>query len=223
MPSEQCDNLFDAQRQHWESKFTAKPSMFGDSPSDAAQQALQVFRQAGVRNVLELGAGQGRDTLLFAESGFEVTALEYSRQGIAGIDQRAASKGLAKSIRALCHDVRQPFPLASESFDACYSHMLCCMAMTDQELDQLFAEMHRVLRPGGLSIYTVRNLHDPLYGTGIKRGQDTYEISGGFIVHFFSEAMVHRLATGCRVLSVDDFEEGSEPKRLFRVTMCKSG
>ena len=96
--------------------------------------------------------------------------------------------------------------------------MLLCMALTTEELERLAADVRRVLRPGGLQVYTVRTTTNADYGTGIDRGDDMYEV-GGFIVHFFSRELVERLASGFDLLEVAEFEEGALPRRLFRVTL----
>jgi hypothetical protein len=100
--------------------------------------------------------------------------------------------------------------------------MLYCMALGTPELETLSLEVWRVLKPAGLNIYTVRHTGDPQYGTGIARGEDMYEISGGFIVHFFSREKVEYLAKGFDILSIDEFEEGTLPRKLFRVTLRKN-
>ena len=78
--------------------------------------------------------------------------------------------------------------------------------------------MRRVLRPGGMHVYTVRHTGDAHYGVGTPHGQDMYE-NGGFIVHFFDRALVERLAAGSTLLEVTAFEEGALPRRLWRVTL----
>jgi len=79
-------------------------------------------------------------------------------------------------------------------------------------------ELRRVLRPGGLVIYTARTTADAHYGTGTPRGDDMYE-HGGFIVHFFNRALIEHLAAGFELIDVSDFTEGELPRRLARVTM----
>ncbi len=93
------------------------------------------------------------------------------------------------------------------------------MALTT-EIQFLSDEIKRVLKPRGLNIYTVRHTGDAHYKQGIHRGEDMYEV-GGFIVHFFSRERVGLLAKGHEVLSVDEFEEGGLPRKLFRVTLRK--
>jgi cyclopropane fatty-acyl-phospholipid synthase-like methyltransferase len=56
--------------------------VYGDQPSEAAVHAAGVFRMAGAREVLELGAGHGRDALFFARSGFAVRATDFSPAGL---------------------------------------------------------------------------------------------------------------------------------------------
>jgi len=96
--------------------------------------------------------------------------------------------------------------------------MLFCMALTTGEIECLAAELRRVLRPGGLVVYTARTTADAHYGTGTPRGDDMYE-HGGFIVHFFDRALIDRLAVGFELIDVTDFTEGELPRWLARVTM----
>ena len=211
----------DAQHLHWTKTLSNKPEMFGDEPSNPARKAAEVFRKEGTTKVLELGGGQGRDTMFFAQSGFEVTVLDYAESGVEAITQKAQTLELSQSITAICHDVRTALPFGNDSFDGCYSHMLYCIALTTSELEFLSEEVRRVLRSGGLNIYTVRHTHDLDYGKGIERGEDMYEV-GGFIVHFFSKEKVEHLAEGHEIIEIDEFEEGRLPRKLFRVTLRKN-
>jgi SAM-dependent methyltransferase len=211
----------DEQRQHWSVTFAAHPEMYGREPSEAAVAAADAFAAAGATTVLELGAGQGRDTLYLARRGFHVHALDYAPEGVDAIDGKAAASGLADRVTVELHDVRERLPLAAAGVDACYSHMLLCMALTTPELEELVAELQRVVRPGGLVVYTVRTTDDAHYGAGIAHGDDMYE-HGGFVVHFFDRALVDRLSAGFELVDVTEFTEGELPRRLVRVTMRRT-
>jgi hypothetical protein len=63
---------------------------------------------------------------------------------------------------------------------------------------------------------------DPDYGKGIHRGEEIYEVNS-FVVHFFSREKVFSLARGWEIRSIDEFEEGRLPRKLFRVTLRKPG
>ena len=58
----------DQQSQHWEANFLSKPEMFGLEPSIAAKKALKSFKEENIKNIVELGAGLGRDTVFFAKN-----------------------------------------------------------------------------------------------------------------------------------------------------------
>jgi hypothetical protein len=93
--------------------------------------------------------------------------------------------------------------------------------LTTAELTTLSAEIRRVLQPGGINIYTVRNIHDAHYGQGIHRGEDMYEM-GGFMVHFFREEQVQQLAHGYEIVDMTEFTEGTLPRTLWCVTLRKT-
>lgn len=214
--------VLDAQRLHWENTLSTKPEMFGVEASSPARYAAEFFKKENRKKILELGAGQGRDTLFFAQNGCEIYALDYSKSGLIDIMCKTHALGLSKFVRVIRHDARKPLPFIDDAFDACYSHMLYCMALTTSELEFLSDEVRRVLKTGGLNIYTVRHTNDPDYRTGIHRGEDMYE-AGRFTVHYFSRQKVEHLARGYEIVSVDEFEEGRLPRKLFRVTLRKHG
>jgi SAM-dependent methyltransferase len=113
-------------------------------------------------------------------------------------------------------DVRRPLPMADASTDAVFAHMLLCMALSTEEIFALVAEIRRVLRPGGIFVYTVRHTGDAHYQAGTAHGDDIYE-HGGFAVHFFPPRLVDDLAEGWKLQEIHAFEEGELPRRLWRI------
>ena len=190
--------------------------MFGLEPSHPAKKALDIFKENKLSNVIELGAGLGRDSIYLGKNSINLTALDYSENGLKILDQKIKNENLSSSVSTLKFDIRDNLPFENNSIDACYSHMLYCMAFTFDELIKLNNEIKRVLKPGGVNIYTARNTDDGDYKKGIHRGEDLYEIDG-FIIHFFSEKTIKNLMNGYENLSIEYFEEGSFPRKLFFV------
>ncbi|AKB31377.1 Methylated-DNA--protein-cysteine methyltransferase [Methanosarcina siciliae HI350] len=213
--------ILNGQQPHWEKVFSNSCSRFGDKPSYPARKAAAIFEKEGKKKILELGGGQGRDTCFFASKGFSVHSLDYTESGPKAIKEKAEEAGFEKDVTTLRHDVRDPLPFEAGTFDACYSHMLYCMALTTAELEFLCKEIKRVLKPGGVNVYTARHTGDAHYGTGTHRGEDMYEIAGGFIVHFFSREKVESLAKEYGSFELERFEEGELPRKLYMVTMRK--
>ncbi|OUX41075.1 hypothetical protein CBE37_05465 [bacterium TMED277] len=190
--------------------------MFGLEPSYSAKIALEFFKKNNIRNIIELGAGLGRDCIFFADNLINTIAIDNSFSGIKIINEKIKKLNLSKYISTQVFDIRKKLPFEDNSIDACYSHMLYCMALTDSDLENLNKEIWRVLKPNGLNIYTVRNTSDGDYKNGVHRGENLYE-NDGFIIHFFSKDKVNQLLNGFKNLKIENFEEGSFPRKLFIV------
>jgi len=210
----------DEQRELWDQSYLGDRAFFGQQESLPARWAAETFRKDGSRLILELGCGQGRDTLFFARRGFLVTGADYSRTALETLPGEAAAQGTASRIHTAGADVRRPLPLADGAFDGCFSHMLFCMAMTLEELRFLASEIRRVLRPEGQNIYTVRHKGDFHWGKGICRGEDIWELDG-YAVRFFDRETVLLLADGFSLKEISEFQEGELPRKLFYVAERK--
>ena len=152
--------LLNQQSQHWESNFSNKPEMFGFEPSFSAKKALETFKKNNITKIIELGAGLGRDTIFFAQNNIHVHAIDYSLSATNIIKKRSKENNLDALIKVENYDIRKRLNCLNENFQACYSHMLFCMALTNQDLKDLNKEILRVLKKDGFHIYTVRNHMD---------------------------------------------------------------
>ena len=213
-------NELDQQSQHWEKNFSNKPEMFGLEPSISAKKALNFFKEKKINNIIELGAGLGRDSIFFAKNNIKIQALDYSSSGIEIINHKINKDNLKNFISTKLFDVREKLPFEDNSIDGCYSHMLYCMALTTEDLEKLNNEIHRILKPNGLNIYTVRHTNDGDYKNGKHIGEDLYE-NDGFIVHYFSQEKVSTLLNGFENIALEKFEEGTFPRKLFFVVNKK--
>jgi len=208
--------ILNQQSQHWEKNFSIKTEMFGLEPSFPAKKAIELFKEHKIKKIIELGAGLGRDTIFFAKNSIHVEALDYSPSAIKTINEKAEKQNLSNYISTKIFDIRKKIPFKDNSVDACFSHMLYCMALTNIELESLNNEICRVLKPNGINVYTVRHTNDGDYRKGIHRGEDLYE-NDGFIIHFFSKDKVNSLLKGFQNLEIENFEEGNFPRKLFIV------
>jgi len=212
--------ILDQQSQYWEKNFLSKPEMFGLEPSKAAINTLKTFKEKKIKKIVDLGAGLGRDTIFFAKNSINVEALDYSPAAIKIINKKSIEHKLSNFISTKIFDVRKQLPFEDSSVEACFSHMLYCMALSTVELKYLNSEICRILQPGGINIYTVRHIGDSDYKNGIHIGEDLYE-NDGFIVHFFSEEKVKQITHGFNIINIESFEEGTFPRKLFRVILNK--
>jgi SAM-dependent methyltransferase len=209
-----------AQQDRWQTAYEGNPRLHGAEPSAAARWTVKLFGAAGIDDVLELGAGQGRDSLYLARQGFSVHATDFSESALHQLRLDAQREGLDDRVTAALHDVRDPLPPADATVGAVYANLLLNMALSRAELRSLVNEIHRVLRPGGLFVYSVWSTADPDCGKCSDIGDGLYA-KGGFAGRFFDLDLVHELAERWELGGADAYEEGTEPRRLWRVTQAK--
>ena len=193
--------------------------MFGLEESEPARKSLKLFQENNINNIVELGAGLGRDSIFFSQNNISVTSLDYSPSGINIINKKIHEKKI-KNISTKLFDIRQKLPFEDNSIDGCFSHMLYCMALSNEDLINLNNEICRILKPEGLNIYTVRNMQDGDYKNGMHISENMYE-NDGFIVHFFNKKKVNQLTDGFRNIKIESFEEGKFPRKLYIVVLKK--
>jgi SAM-dependent methyltransferase len=116
------------------------------------ERSALLDRLRGERKIslLEIGAGPGKDSLFFQESGLSVACVDLSEENI----RLCRENGLDAQVMDF---YSLSFPDAS--FDAVYAFN-CLLHVPKSELGQVLAEIRRVLRPGGLlymGVYGGRN------------------------------------------------------------------
>jgi len=84
--------------------------MFGLTPSVAALSALKRFKNENIKEIVELGAGLGRDIVFFAENKIKVEVLDYSSTAIKIIEKKAKNNNFSKLISTKYFDVRGKLP-----------------------------------------------------------------------------------------------------------------
>jgi len=200
----------------WDNVYQKDSSFFGEEPSNLAIASYQKMKDS-IKELLELGCGQGRDCLFFASKGMTVKTLDYSKVAVDAVVEKATNKGL--SIKAITCDARSGIPFSDGKFDAVYSHMFFNMNFTKAELRFLFDDVKRVLKPNGMHFFSVRSDKDRLYGTGKQIGDGIYDING-FQIRFFTKHDIEVLSSGFKI---EDISEGFEdPASLYLVTAKKT-
>jgi ubiquinone/menaquinone biosynthesis C-methylase UbiE len=151
-------------------------------------------------SVLDLGCGTGRHSVWLAAAGAAVTAVDFS----AGMLGQARLKPEAAGVRFVVHDLHNPLPLASASFDALVSGLVVEHL---RELPAFFAEARRVLRPGARAV--VSNLHPAMYLRGVQ-ARFTDPGSGevvpvGSFAHTLGELVMAAVGAGFSLAGIGEY------------------
>jgi SAM-dependent methyltransferase len=180
---------------------------------------LVPLREAGARTILELGCGTGNDAARLAGEGYSVTAIDVSGEAIG--QARAKFGPVARFMVA---DMTRRLPFPAGGFDAVMSNVAMHM-FPDGVTRAVFAEVGRLVRPGGVFLFHVNALEDrPLRARSLPARElepDYVVEESGQTMHFFSEAYLRELLAGWQQVHlvpvpVPDRKTGELFKRVWR-------
>lgn len=76
----------------WDKIHESDSAFVADEPRHFTTLCLREMRTNNVKNLLELGAGHGRDSIFFTSNGIQVAGLDYSNTGIEIILNKAKKR-----------------------------------------------------------------------------------------------------------------------------------
>ncbi len=172
------------QKTFWDAMYHSDPEFFGPEESPFARWSVPFMKRCNARSVLELGFGYGRDIAFLRRNGFELTGVELSSEGMREASRRFEGDQDTRLVESDALTFLGATP--SGKYDAVYSNLFLNMHFTREEHQSLFKEIARVLKRGGLHLFSVRSTSDPWYGKGRHVGPDTFDHSpfGSTLVYF---------------------------------------
>lgn len=178
---------------------------------------LHLWSEKRSKKLLDLGAGIGRHSLLFAKNGFDVTAFDFSKEGLDKIENFADQLNLEID---LVNGNMNRLPFASQSFDFVVAYN--SIYHTDYEgLIRTIYEIRRVLKANGEAFVTMLSKNDRSFidGSGSLIAENTLmkkEEDGSILPHFFvDEEYIYKLFKSFHIISLKQIEEFHEDKTFF--------
>jgi len=153
---------------------------------------------SGSERLLDLGSGRGEDSLHFAKPGCSVTAVDIADMNVEHLKE-AAKRAKLKNISVIKYDLSAKFPFDGATFDAVCAH-LALHYFDDETTKKIFADVLRVLVPGGWFFVKCKSIDDGLYGQGKKIAKDMYLRE--HMRHFFSEEYMRECLLGFEIVSL---------------------
>lgn len=157
---------YDRDVAYWNAFYSNKMGV--REPSPFAKFVYQEYLKSNQGNLLELGCGNGRDSIFFREKGIPVTAIDASYEAINSLqDEFNGTEG----IQFICGDFVDMDALPQNKY--CYSRF-SIHAITEKQQDRLLRGVHANLVDNGYFFIEVRSVNDELYGKGNSVGKDSY-------------------------------------------------
>jgi malonyl-CoA O-methyltransferase len=167
------------------------------------------------REVLEMGCGTGVNTEVLAGWAASTTAIDFSEGMLAEARRRVS----APSVTFRRHDLTRPLPFPDASFDTAVENLVLEHI---RDVEALFHEAARVLRPGGVLLMC--ELHPFRQAIG-KQARFSDGKGGETLIeahlHTVGEYVNAAIDAGLRVVRVEEDGAEGEPPRLFSLVAVK--
>jgi len=144
-------------------------------PTDFAKKCYKLINDKDVESLVDLGSGDGKDSLYFASKGLSVTAVDFSKKVITILQKKIKEKKI-KNIHCTVQNIID-LKLAKNSYDVVYAHLIL-HSFDDRSLNQIMRKIHIALKPNGYLFIKVKSTADQLFGKGKKINERTYDLNG---------------------------------------------
>lgn len=128
-------------------------------PCEESYYYAEKWRRQGRRSVLDLGCGLGRHSVMFAERGFKVTAVDISDDALGFLKKYSKERKVDLSCRKADMEA---LPFSDDAFD-CVFAMHSAGHADSEGMKRLMNELRRVLKPEGTVFMTLCSKESPTF------------------------------------------------------------
>ena len=160
------DDDYDRDSQYWNEyyKNTSNQKLI---PSSFAKKVNELLDSKS--SILELGCGNGRDSLYFLSEGHVITAIDGSNYAIDRLNEITENK----PALFICDDFVKCDVVYQLYYDCIYSRFTL-HAITEEQENELLSNVKKTLQYGGIFCIEARTVHDEIYGKGEMVGKNAY-------------------------------------------------
>lgn len=165
-------NDFNRDSKYWNIYYNESHDI--EKPSDFALFISSYLRPN--RMLLDLGCGNGRDSLFFLQKGLDVVGIDASETAINKLKKNTDENAHAEFI---CDDFVKCRSVYQRQYDYIYSRFTLHAIKKEQEIE-LWKNITDGLKKDGRLFIEARTIHDDLYGKGRIIDKDSYFYNNHF-------------------------------------------
>jgi ubiquinone/menaquinone biosynthesis C-methylase UbiE len=136
----------------WDKIFKRYGKIF-TKPQEDIPKIVNLFKKKGVKRVLDLGCGSGRQVVYLAKHGFDVYGIDIAKEGIKIARNWLKEENLKVNLKV--GDIYKKLPYQNNFFDA----IISTQTLHHNKIEKIrkaIKEVERVLKPRGLIFITMR-------------------------------------------------------------------
>lgn len=191
---------------HWNWKEMISPHWL----IPAENMYFYVHEWQSKKRIIDIGAGIGRHSILFAKNGYQVTSFDSSESGLQIITERAKEESL--SLQTVCGDMRV-MPFRDCEFDAVLAFHSIYHASQD-ELPKIISELFRIVKTDGEVLVTMLSKDDENFVVNSNNRISTNVVlkrdgkNGPLVPHYYIDyEEIHSLFSKFTILSCQKITE----------------
>lgn len=177
-------NDFDRDTVYWNQFY--ETTQYIEKPSQFALDIENLIEAD--KNLLELGCGNGRDSIYFKNLGIHVTAIDASDKVISILNEQYKNE----DICFICDDFVCASAIFAGQYDYCYSRFTMHSINEEQETE-VARNVYNGLKNEGKFFIEVRSINDELYGMGKEVGKNAFIYNGHYRRFIVKEELENKL------------------------------
>src|SRR3989338_1961400 len=181
-------------QQYWQKRTERKEKR---DPTEFAKQCAEFLKNKSSKTLLDLGCGDGRDSIFFAKRGYEVTAADVSPIALQ-IVQKKIQEEKIKNIKQDLQNLQFP----ENSFDVIYAH-LSLHYFLDEQTEQIFNMLYQTLKQDGFLFIKCKSTEDEEYGKGKEVEKNVFMTEENYVRHFFDEEYMKQKLSNFKIIKTE--------------------
>ena len=165
----------------YDGKYAAEESYWGKQPSSMARILFQKYPPGEDQKLLEIGSGEGRDSIFFARNGYQVTGFDSSAEGVRKAMAWANEEGL--SIEFFQADINTH--RIQESYDVIFSSGALHYIPPNLR-EEILSDYKRLTTAGGIHAHMVP-IHKPFIPTDPQADEQEQSWRSGEILTYYHD------------------------------------
>ena len=185
---------------YWDERYRKGGVEWGREQTIVAEIARDIMEHREFKSVLDGGCGYGRDCIYLAKEGFDAVGIDVSGEALRLAKEWASKEGLTIDFR---HTDITDTGFEDSSFDTVIMFNTIHF-MPEKPREKAIAEIHRILKNGGMLVQAMFSRKEKGFGEGIEVEKNTFEFKPGRPVHFFSEEEIRRAFGQFTIVQLDE-------------------